>query len=65
MINDVKPSFHIIVTIDWITVNDSSDSDHMDHFDHWWIAGIQKGSIQAIQIVVIVESFVHVSIRSL
>ena len=45
-----KPGFHMIVTIVWITVNDSSNP---DHWDHWWIAGIEQGRILAILIVVI------------
>ena len=46
----IKPSFHMIVTIVWIAVNDSSDPDRCDRS---WIAGIEQGSILAILIVAI------------
>ena len=36
----VKPGFHMIVTIVWIAVNDSSDPDRCDR---WWTAGIEQG----------------------
>ena len=34
-----KSGFHMIVTIGWIAVNDSSDPDRCDR---WWIAGIEQ-----------------------